>query len=106
MKKNTEVKRLFISQPMRDRTDEEIQAERDRILEEVREKYPDVELIHSFFQGASNLSPIECLAEALKRMEGADVIYFAPGWNTARGCTVEHYVAELYLPTAIKIERF
>jgi hypothetical protein len=100
------MKRLFISQPMRDRTDEEIQAERDRILEEVREKYPDVEPIHSFFQGASNMSPIECLAEALKRMEGADIIYFAPGWNTARGCVVEHYVAELYLTTAIKIERF
>jgi len=117
MKKNTEAKRLFISQPMRDRTDEEIQAERDRILDEVKEKYPDVELIDSFFKGATQspinssfqgtaLTPIKCLAESLKLMEGADIIYFAPGWNIARGCTIEHYVAELYLPRTIKIEHF
>ena len=100
------MKKLFISQPMRNRTDEEIQSERDRILEEVKEKYPNVELIDSFFRGAHDMSPIECIAESLKRMENADILYFAPGWNIARGCTIEHYVAELYLPMTIKIIKF
>ena len=33
------MKKLFISQPMRDKTDEEIKAERDKIIKAVTERF-------------------------------------------------------------------
>ena len=46
------MKKLFISQPMRDKTDEEIRAERARIVEAVTERFGEVEVIDSFFESA------------------------------------------------------
>ena len=46
------MKKLFISQPMRDKTDEEIKAEREKIVKAVEEKFGEVEVIDSFFEAA------------------------------------------------------
>ena len=90
------MKRLFISQPMKGKTDEEILAERAAAIR-AAENYieEEVEVIDSFFQGAE-LSPLECLGESLKLLAQADIAYFAPGWNKARGCLIEHECAEQY----------
>ena len=42
------MKKLFISQPMRDKTDEEIKAERHKIIKAVTERFGKVEVIDSF----------------------------------------------------------
>lgn len=46
--------KVFISQPMRDKTDEQIKAERKRALDEIKALYPneEIEEIKSFFEGA------------------------------------------------------
>ena len=45
--------RIFISQPMKGKTDSEIKQERERIIEKVREEYGEaVTVIESFFEGA------------------------------------------------------
>lgn len=41
--------KLFISQPMRDKTDEEIKEEREKIIKEVEKLFGEVEVIDSFF---------------------------------------------------------
>ena len=46
------MKKLFISQPMKDKTDEEIKAERAKIVEAVTERFGEVEVIDSFFEAA------------------------------------------------------
>ena len=47
------MKKLFISQPMRDKTDEEILAERERAIESAKKHLgEDVEVIDSFFKDA------------------------------------------------------
>ena len=45
------MKRIFISQPMKDKTDEQILKERERAVSAVKEKFngEDVEVIDSFF---------------------------------------------------------
>lgn len=45
------MKRIFISQPMKDKTDEQILKERERAFSAVKEKFngEDVEVIDSFF---------------------------------------------------------
>ena len=47
------MKKLFISQPMRDKTDEEILAEREKAVKVAKEMLnEEVEVIDSFFQKA------------------------------------------------------
>lgn len=46
------MKKLFISQPMRNKADEEIKAERLAIVARVTELSGEVEVIDSFFEGA------------------------------------------------------
>lgn len=92
------MKKIFISQPMRDKSDKEILSERERaagfasaILAD------DVEVIDSFFQNApADAKPLWYLGESLKLLATADVAYFVPGWNEARGCKIENLCAKEY----------
>ena len=91
------MKKLFISQPMRGKTDEEILAERADAVQSARDALgEEVEVIDSFF-GTSDMShALEYLGESLKLLAKAYIVYFAPGWNEARGCKIEHVCAEEY----------
>jgi len=91
------MKKLFISQPMRGKTDEEILAERADAVQAARDALgEEVEVIDSFF-GTSDMShALEYLGESLKLLAKADIAYFAPGWRDARGCKIEHACADAY----------
>lgn len=91
--------KVFISQPMVDKTDEFIKEERNRITERVKELYPDeeIEIIDSFFEKAPhNAKPLWFLAKSLQLMADADVVVFAPGWDQYRGCRIENKCAHDY----------
>ena len=92
------MKRLFISQPMRGKTDEEILAVRQRAIESAeRELGEKVEVIDSFFQNApAEAKPLWYLAKSLELLSTADVVYFAEGWENARGCRIENTCAIEY----------
>ena len=92
------MKKLFISQPMRDKSDEEILAERKKAIE-IAEKVigEPVEVIDSFFEKAPvNAKPLWFLGKSLELLADADVAYFVPGWEDARGCKIEHTCAVEY----------
>ena len=89
--------KLFISQPMRGRSDAEIQQERDRIFRKVFEELGEpVELIDSYFRGYDDEHPLVLLGRSIELMAGADLVYFARGWEEARGCRIEYTCAEAY----------
>lgn len=92
------MKKLFISQPMKDKTDEEIKAERKLAIEKAQEVVgEEVEVIDSFFENAPHdARPLWFLGKSLELMAGADVVYFAKGWENARGCKIEHECAVQY----------
>ena len=92
------MKKLFISQPMGGKTDEEIKAERAKAIEAASELVGEpVEVIDSFFQSAPvGAKPLWFLGKSLELLADADVAYFAPGWNDARGCIIEHDCAIAY----------
>lgn len=92
------MKKLFISQPMRDKSDEEILKARETAVGFVKAILAeDVEVIDSFFQRApADAKPLWYLGESLKLLATADVAYFAPGWNKARGCIIENLCAKEY----------
>ena len=56
-----------------------------------------VEVIDSFFQEApADAKPLWFLGKSLELLSGADVAYFAQGWEDARGCAIEHDSALAY----------
>ncbi|MCD8381540.1 MAG: DUF4406 domain-containing protein [Clostridiales bacterium] len=97
------MKKLFISQPMNGKTDEEILATRKAAVEAAeREIGEHVEVLESFFQGAPHeANPLWFLGESLKLLGQADVAYFAQGWESARGCRIEHEAAIAYYTETI-----
>ena len=92
------MKKLFISQPMRGKTDEEILKERQMAIEKARNALSeDVEVIDSFFQNApAETKPLWFLGKSIELLSSADVVYFCKGWNDARGCRIEHECAKEY----------
>ena len=83
--------KLFISQPMAGKTDKEILDERERILHNVKELFPDkeIEVIDSFFDGEPK-TPLWYLGESVKLLGQADIAYFCKDWEKYRGCCIEH----------------
>lgn len=92
------MKKLFISQPMNGKTDEEILAVRKKAIESAeRELGEKVEVIGSFFKGVpADTKPMWFLAKSLELLSTADAAYFAKGWENARGCKIEHECAVQY----------
>ena len=93
------MKKVFISQPMRGKTDEEILAERDEAIEKVKQIYDgeEIEIIDSFFKEApADATPLWYLGDSIVLLSKADVRYFCNGWENARGCIIEYMCAMQY----------
>lgn len=92
------MKKLFISQPMRGKTDAKILKEREAAVASAKQMLAeDVEVIDSFFQNApADAKPLWYLGKSLQMMSTADVVYFAEGWQDYRGCCVERTCALMY----------
>ena len=91
------MKKLFISQPMNGKSNEEIAAERNRIISNVKAEYGEIEVIDSFFKDAPHEArPLWFLGKSLELLSTADIAYFAKGWEDARGCRIENTCAIEY----------
>lgn len=90
--------KAFISQPMKDKTNEEIKAEREKAIASLKEKFgEDIEIIDSFFEDAPHdAKPLWFLGKSLELLSNADVAYFCKGWDSARGCKIENTCAVEY----------
>ena len=103
--------RLFISQPMRGKTDEQIESEREKLGEIAEAVYfgrGGVEVIDSFFKGGLDVpagakAPLYYLSKSLELLATADVAIFAEDWQGARGCRIEHECAKQYRVPMIEL---
>lgn len=87
--------KIFLSQPMSGRPEEEILLERAYIEQELKQWYgEDVEVIHSY--SSEPKQPLYLLGKAIQAMADADVVYFLPGWEDSRGCKIEYQCAMEY----------
>lgn len=102
--------RLFISQPMRGKSDEEIESEREDLIAIAKAVYAgrgEVEVIDSFFKGGLDVpagakAPLYYLSKSLELLATADVAIFAEDWWEARGCRIERECADGYGVARIK----
>ena len=90
--------KIFISQPMRGLSDEEIKANREKAISFIKDKFgEDADVISSFFEGESAPdNPLELLGHSISLLNGANYIYMCAGWEKARGCIIEHECAMRY----------
>lgn len=98
-------KKAMLSQPMAGLTDEQIIEARNKAVEFLQSK--GYEIINTFFtdewyskekmreRGVEQI-PLCFLAKSLENMSKCHVAYFAKGWENARGCRIEHEVANAY----------
>ena len=92
------MKKLFISQPMRDKTNAEIKSEREKAIRAAEIALGEsIETIDSFFENAPHeAKPLWFLGKSIELLSTADVAYFVKGWNEYRGCRIEHLAAAEY----------
>lgn len=92
------MKKLFISQPMNGKTDEEILRERNEAINIAKDIVgEEVEVLETFFDDLGpDKKPLHYLAKSLEYLAEADIAYFVPGWENARRCKIEHQCAVEY----------
>lgn len=90
--------KVFISQPMRDKTNEQILNERKRAINIIKKKFgKDVEILDSFFKDAPHEStPVWFLGKSLEVLSKANLAYFIGDCKNYRGCKIENTVAHEY----------
>ena len=97
--------KVFISQPMKDKTNQEIEQERKKIIEKVERYFGEIEVIDSFFKDAPHdAKPLWFLGKSLELLSNADAIVLGKGWKNSRGCRIEHECAVQYGISVIYIE--
>lgn len=98
-------KKAMLSQPMNGKTEEEIKATRERAIAQLESM--GYEVVNTLFtdewysrekmeeRGVVQI-PLCFLAKSLENMSLCHAAYFCKGWENARGCKLEHAVAEAY----------
>ena len=95
------MKKLFISQPMKGLTDEEILKAREEIKTRAEQAIGEqVELIDSFVEDypkeINKSIPVWYLGKSIQFLSQADIVYFGGDWRKARGCKIEYEIAIAY----------
>ena len=92
------MKKVFISQPMKDKTDEEIKAVRAAVSKHIVNLYNDeAEIIDSFFEGAPHdAKPLWFLGKSFELLSTADIAVFVDNWPEYRGCVMENEACTKY----------
>lgn len=95
------MKKLFISQPMRGLTDEEILKAREEIKNRAEKIIGEpLELINSFIEDYPDeiikSIAVWYLGKSIQLLSQADIVYFGGDWRNARGCKIEYMIAITY----------
>lgn len=97
--------KAMISQPMAGKTDGEIAETRERAkaeLEEMGYEFVNTLFTDEWYSEAAMKErgvvqePLCYLAKSIDSMSLCHAVYFCKGWETARGCRIEHIAATFY----------
>lgn len=98
-------KKAMLSQPMAGKTEAEIKATREKAIAALEER--GYRVVNTLFtdewyspkkmreRGVEQI-PLCFLAKSLENMSLCHAAYFCKGWETARGCRIEHEAAKAY----------
>ena len=93
-----DMKKVFISQPMNQKSEEEIQADRKKLMIMTKALFDEeIKIIDSYFPATGKKEkPLRLLGKGIELMADADAVVFAKGWQDYRGCRIEHSCAFEY----------
>ena len=94
--------KVFISQPMFEKTGDQIMNERINAFVSIKNAVPDAVLLDTFIREDldENHPGLRYLAESIKKLDEADAVWMLKGWEKSRGCKIEHDCAVAYgIPT-------
>lgn len=97
--------KAMLSQPMAGRTDREIIETREKAIATLTDL--GYEVVNTLFtdewyskekmeERGVVCVPLSFLSKSLENMSLCHAVYFCKGWEQARGCQIEHQVAEQY----------
>jgi hypothetical protein len=90
------MKKYFISQPMKGKTEEQVKEERAVLAAKIEAQGGSVlDSVFPDFTGEGR-TPLLYLAKSIELLARADVAVFMPGWENARGCRIEHAACRDY----------
>lgn len=96
--------KIMISQPMRGYTEKIIREERKNLVNKLEKQgYEVVDTIFTEEAPENCDKAIYYLSKSIEAMSKVDGVVFMKGWEQARGCKIEYYVAQYY-NKFIKIE--
>jgi hypothetical protein len=97
------MKKAMISQPMNGLSEEQIRSAREKAIHDLHAR--GYEVMNTYFEDdwPSKAAPedvkhnaVHFLARSINAMSHCDAVYFCDGWQLARGCKIEHDVANSY----------
>lgn len=99
------MRKAMLSQPMAGKTEEEIIETRERAIKVLEQQ--GYKIVNTLFtdEWYSNENmkergviqiPLCFLAKSLENMSLCDAVYFTKGWESTRGCKIEHDAAKAY----------
>jgi hypothetical protein len=94
-------KKIFISQPMRGKTNQEIENQKNSairfISRYVMERYhQEIEITDTFFKDF-NGNRLQFLGKSISEgLANCDIAVFLGEWNKFDGCLCEHFIASRY----------
>lgn len=95
---------IFISQPMRGKTTEQIEWEREELVKEFKEYFKrNVNILGTVFHFTEDVPALVYLARSIEVLAKADLAVFMDGWEDARGCRIEHECAKEYLIPTLEL---
>lgn len=88
--------KVMISQPMRGKSNKQIRQERAELVQKLENK--GYEVVDTVFEEtpADEDVAIYMLSQSIRYIGKVDGIVFMKGWENARGCKIEYYVAQYY----------
>lgn len=98
------MKKVFISQPMNGKTNEQIYKERKELTKKLEQRgYDIIDSVIADSPDEACRAPVYYLSESIRLLSKADVVFFMDDWEKARGCKIEFLVAQEYnLPILTK----
>lgn len=89
--------KIMISQPMKGKENKQIYAEREAIVKQLESEGHEVlDTVFADSPEEAQSEPVWYLSKSIEVMAKIDAMYFMEGWEEARGCKLEHQIAEAY----------
>lgn len=86
--------KIMISQPMKDKTEEQIRSERVELVKKLTEQGHEV--VDTVLDLSEGKTPLHYLAKSIEFLANVDCLVCMQGWKNARGCRIEEQCAREY----------